>query len=155
MEAEFLFNATFAFFWGEFGDFDSVEVLEEEWYVWWEVLEFRLAMSLAHSHWIWKAVAFLYHSLMRRINAGGIPAEKYLIRTLGSEKLARATWFLNVEIYSTSEGEYKLFLFFCMHWVDNQEMEFPVTSWCLNTVLNFVMKSAKVPRVNDVPVMAL
>ena len=93
--------------------------------------------------------------MMWCINAGGIPAEKYPIRTLGSEMLARVTWFLNVDIYSTSEGEYELFLFFCMCWVDNQEMAFPVTSWCLNAVLNFVIKSAKVPRVNDVPEMAL
>ena len=94
--------------------------------------------------------------MIQHINAGGIPAEKYPIRTLGSEMLARATWFLNVEIYSTSEGEYKLFFtFFCMHWVDNQEMAFLVTSWCLNAVLNFVIKSAKVPRVNEVPEMVL
>ena len=93
--------------------------------------------------------------MMWRINAGGIPAKKYPIRTLGLVMLARATWFLNVELHSMSEGEYELFLFFCMRWVDNQEMVFPVTSWCLNTVLNFVIKSAKVPRVNDVPVMAL
>ena len=93
--------------------------------------------------------------MMCCINVGGIPVEKYLIRMLGSEMLARATWFLNIEIYSMSEEEYKLFLFFCMRWVDNQEMAFPVTSWCLNAVLNFVIKSAKIPRVNDVPVMAL
>ena len=142
----------------------EVEVLEKEWYIWWEVLEFRLAMSSACFHWVWK-VAFLYHSLMvagmvsmdmmQHINAGGIPAEKYPIRTLGLEMLVRAMWFLNVEIYSVSEGEYELFLFFCMCWVDNQEMAFPVTSWCLNVVLNFVMKLAKVSRVNIVPVMVL
>ena len=34
-------------------------------------------------------------------------------------------------------------------------MAFPVTLWCLNVVLNFVTKSAKVPRENDVPEMAL
>ena len=34
-------------------------------------------------------------------------------------------------------------------------MAFPVTLWCLNMVLNFATKSAKVPRVNDVPEMAL
>ena len=34
-------------------------------------------------------------------------------------------------------------------------MAFPVTSWCLNVVLNFVTKSAKVPRENDVPEIAL
>ena len=122
-------------------------------------------MSSPCSHWVWKATAFLYHSsmvegtvsmdMMQHIKGGGIPAEKYLIRMLGSEMLARARWFLNIEIYSTSEGEYVLFLFFCMHWVDSQEMAFPVTSWCLNTVLNFVIKSAKVPRVNVVPEMAL
>ena len=49
-----------------------------------------------------------------------------------------------------------LFLtFFTMRLVDNQEMAFPVMSWCLNVVLNFATKSAKVPRVNDVPEMAL
>ena len=42
-----------------------------------------------------------------------------------------------------------------MRLVDNQEMMFPVTSWCLNVVLNFATKSAKVSRVNDVPEMAL
>ena len=60
-------------------------------------------------------MAFLYHSsmvegtvsmdMMRRMSGGGIPAEKYPIRTLGSEMFARATWFLNVEIYSVKEGE--------------------------------------------------
>ena len=30
---------------------------------------------------------------------------KYPIRTFGSEMLARATWFLKVEIYSVKEGE--------------------------------------------------
>ena len=94
--------------------------------------------------------------MMQCIKGGGIPAEKYLIRTLASEMLARAMWFLKVETYSTREGEYKLFFaFFCMHLVDNQEMAFPVTSWCLNAVLNSVIKSAKVPRVNEVPEMAL
>ena len=84
-------------------------------------------------------MAFLYQLLMVegtvsmdmmwRINGGGIPAEKYPIRALGSEILARVTWSLNVEMYSTREGEYKLFfIFFCMHLVDNQEMAFPVTS---------------------------
>ena len=68
----------------------------------------------------------------------------------------RATWFLKVEIYSVNKGEYKLFfLLFSMCWVDSQEIAFLVTSWCLNVVLNFVTKSAKVPRVNDVPEMAL
>ena len=127
---------------------------------------FLLAMSSARSHWVWKATAFLYHSsmvegtvsidMMWRIRGGGIPAEKYLIRTLASEMLARATWFLNVEIYSASEGEYELFLaFFIMRLVDSQEMAFPVTLWCLNVVLNFMTKSAKVPRENEVPEMAL
>ena len=63
---------------------------------------------------------------------------------------------MKVEIYSVREGEYKLFFtFFTIHLVDNQEIEFPVTLWCLNVVLNFVTKSAKVPRVNKVPEMAL
>ena len=49
-----------------------------------------------------------------------------------------------------------LFLtFFTMRLVDNQEMAFPVTLWCLNVVLNFATKLAKVPTVNDVPEMAL
>ena len=95
---------------------------------------FLLAMSSARSHWVWKATAFLYHSsmvegtvsmdMMRHIRGGGIPAEKYPIRTL-----AKATWFLNVEMYSVNEGEYELFLaFFIMHLVESQEMAFPVTS---------------------------
>ena len=54
------------------------------------------------------------------------------------------------------EGEYKLFFaFFCMHLVDNQEIVFLVMLWCLNVVLNFMMKSANIPRVNEVPEMAL
>ena len=82
--------------------------------------------------------------------------EKYPIRTLASEILARTTWFLKVEMYSTREGEYMLFFaFFCMRLVDNQEIVFPVTLRRLNVVLNFVMKSAKVPRENEVPEMAL
>ena len=123
-------------------------------------------MSSARSHWVWKAIAFLYQSsmvegtvsmdMMRRIRGGGIPAEKYPIRALASEMLARATWFLKVEIYSVKEGEYELFFtFFCIRLVDNQEIVFPVTSWCLNMVLNFVIKSVKVLRVNEVPEMAL
>ena len=47
------------------------------------------------------------------------------------------------------------FLLFSIRWVDSQEMAFPVTSWCLNVVLNLAMKSAKVPRENDVPEMVL
>ena len=94
--------------------------------------------------------------MMQCIRGGGIPVEKYLIRTLASEIFTRAMWFLKVEIYSVREGEYELFfLLFSMHWVDSQEIAFPVTSWCLNVVLNFVTKSAKVPRVNNVPEMAL
>ena len=65
-------------------------------------------------------------------------------------------WFLKVEIYSVKEGEYELFfLLFSIRWVDSQEMAFPVTLWCLNVELNFVTKSAKVPRMNDVPEMVL
>ena len=61
-----------------------------------------------------------------------------------------------MEIYSVKEGEYELFfLLFSIRWVDSQEMAFPVTLWRLNVVLNFMMKSAKVPRENDVPEMAL
>ena len=127
---------------------------------------FLLAMLSTRSHWVWKATAFLYHSsmvegtvsidMMRRIRGGGIPAEKYPIRTLASEMLAKATWFLNVEMYSINEGEYKLLLaFFIMRLVESQEMAFPVMSWCLNVVLNFMTKSAKVPRENEVPEMAL
>ena len=94
--------------------------------------------------------------MIQHMSGGGIPVEKYPIKTFASEMLARATWFLKVEIYSIKEGEYKLFfLLFSMHWVDSQEIAFPVTSWCLNMVLNFVTKSAKVPRVNDVPEMVL
>ena len=90
-------------------------------------------MSSPCSHWVWKATAFLYHSsmvegtvsmdMMQHIKGGGIPAEKYPIRTL-----ARAMWLLKVEMYSVREGEYKLFLFFCMRLVDSQEMAFPVMS---------------------------
>ena len=47
------------------------------------------------------------------------------------------------------------FIFFCICLVDNQEIAFLVMSWRLNMVLNFVMKSAKVPRVNKVPEMVL
>ena len=42
-----------------------------------------------------------------------------------------------------------------MRWVDSQEISFPVMSWCLNVELNFMTKSAKVPRVNNVPEMVL
>ena len=90
-------------------------------------------MSSVRSHWVWKATAFLYHSsmvegtvsmdMMQRIKGGGIPAEKYPIRTLASEMLARAMWFLKVEMYSVKEGEYKLFfVFFCMRFMDSQEI---------------------------------
>ena len=94
--------------------------------------------------------------MMQRMSGGGIPAEKYPIRTFGSEIFARATWFLKVEIYSVKEGEKELFfLLFSIRWVDSQAMACPVTSWCLNVVLNFVTKSANVPRENIVPEMAL
>ena len=84
-------------------------------------------------------MAFLYHlsmvegmvsiDMMWRIRGGGIPAEKYPIMTLASEMLARATWFLKVEIYSVKEGGYELFFaFFIIHLVDNQEIAFLVTS---------------------------
>ena len=129
-------------------------------------MEFRLAMLLVCSHWVWKGMAFLYQSsmvegivsmdMMWCIKGGGIPVEKYPIRMFRSLMLARATWFLKVEMYLMREGEYKLFfVFFCIHLVDSQEMAFPVTSWCMNTVLNFMTKSVKVPRVNVVPEMAL
>ena len=94
--------------------------------------------------------------MMRHIRGGGIPVEKYLIRTLVSLMLVRTTWFLNIETYSMSKRKYELFFtFFCMCLVDNQEMAFPVTSWCLNAVLNFAIKSAKVPRMNEALEMAL
>ena len=106
-------------------------------------------------------MTFLYQScmvegtvsmnMMQHIKGGGIPAEKYPIRML-----ARVTWFLKVETYSTREGEYELFFaFFCMCLVDNQEIVFPIISWCLNTVLNFVIKSANIPKVNKVLEMVL
>ena len=47
------------------------------------------------------------------------------------------------------------FVFFCICLVDNLEIVFLVMLWCLNMVLNFVLKSAKVPRVNEVPEMVL
>ena len=111
-------------------------------------------------------MAFLYQSpmvegmvsmdMMWRIRGGGIPTEKYPIRTLASLILARVTWFLKVDMYSTSKGVYELSLvFFCIRLVDSHEMAFPVMLWCLNAVLNFVIKSAKVPRVNVVLEMAL
>ena len=43
--------------------------------------------------------------MIRRMSGGGIPAEKYPIRTFGSEILARVTWFLKMEMYSIREGE--------------------------------------------------
>ena len=59
------------------------------------------------------------------LKGGGIPAEKYPIRTLALEILVRATWFLNVEMYSTRKGEYKLFfVFFCMHLVITRKWHF-------------------------------
>ena len=86
--------------------------------------------------------------MMWHIRGGGIPVEKYLIRTLASLMLARATWFLKVETYSPRKGEYKwFFAFFIICLVDSQEMAFPVTSWCLKLVLNFVTKSANISRV--------
>ena len=173
-EAELLLNAAFAFLGGKLGDFDCIydhgvgimgfsgrEIGER---VVGLVGGFRVPPGDVIGSL--PLIAFLYKlsmvegtvsmDMMRRIKGGGIPVEKYPIRTLASEMLARAMWFLKVETYSTREGEYELFFaFFCMCLVDNQEMVFPVTSWCLNAVLNFVIKSAKVPRVNAVPEMAL
>ena len=50
--------------------------------------------------------------IMWRIKGGEISIEKYLIRMLASLMLARATWFLKVETYSTRKGEYELFFRF-------------------------------------------
>ena len=67
--------------------------------------------------------------IIQHMSGGGIPAEKYPIKTFASEMLARAMWFLKVEMYSVKEGEYELFfLLFSIHWVDSQEMAFPVMS---------------------------
>ena len=61
---------------------------------------FLFEISSAHSHWVWKWMALEYHSWMvvgmvsmdmiHRMREGGIPAEKYPIRTFGSFILARA-----------------------------------------------------------------
>ena len=64
---------------------------------------FLLEISSAHFHWIWKWIASEYHSWMvvgtvfmdmiRHMREGGIPAEKYPMRTLGSLMLAWVMWF--------------------------------------------------------------
>ena len=85
------------------------------WYECWVGCWFLFEISSAHSHWVWKWMALKYHSWMvvgtvsmdmiRRMREGGIPVEKYPIRTFGSFILARVTWFWNSEMYWFREGE--------------------------------------------------
>ena len=72
-------------------------------------------ISSARSHWVWKWMALEYHSwivvgmvfidMIHRMREGGIPVEKYPMRTFGSLILAQATWFWNSETYWFRGGE--------------------------------------------------
>ena len=126
-ETEFLLNAAFAFFWGKLGDLDRVHD-HGVWVVGLGMGGVRegvvglvgrpqvsfgnvvgsLPLSLESNGLL---VPFInggrdgVHGHDSAHERGGIPAEKYPIRMLGSEMLARATWFLKVEMYSVREGE--------------------------------------------------
>ena len=63
--------------------------------------------------------------------------------------------FLETTWFRFDLQEYASRNIFCIRLVDSHEMAFPMMLWCLNAVLNFVIKSAKVPRVNVVLKMAL
>ena len=79
------------------------------WYKCCEGCWFLFEFSSACSHWVWKWIALEYHSWMVvdmvsmdmicHMKEEGIPAEKYLIRTLESLMLAQAMWFWNSETY--------------------------------------------------------
>ena len=85
------------------------------WYECWVGHWFLFEISSTHSHWVWKWMALEYHSWMvvgmvsmdmiHRMREGGIPAEKYLIRTFGSLILAQVMWFWNSETYWFRGGE--------------------------------------------------
>ena len=126
-EAEFLLDAASAFFQGELRDFDGVDDHGVR------VMGFGIrgvgegAVGLVGGFHI--PLSDVIHSfplglegdglfipvvdgggtvsidMIRHIKGGGIPMEKYTIRTLALEMLARATWFLKVEMYSIREGE--------------------------------------------------
>ena len=53
----------------------------------------------------WMVVGTVSMDMIRRMREGGIPAEKYPIRTFGSFILAQATWFWNSETYWFRGGE--------------------------------------------------
>ena len=78
---------------------------------------------------------------------GGILAEKYLMRTLGSLMLAQVTWFWNSEMYWFKEGEYVQSFLRTICLVVSQAIAAPVTSLCLKSSLNFTMKFEYVPRI--------
>ena len=79
------------------------------WYKCWMGRWFLFEISSARSHWVWKWMALEYHSWMvvgmvsmdmiRRMREGGIPVEKYPVRTFRSFILARAMWFWNSKMY--------------------------------------------------------
>ena len=126
-KAEFLFNATFAFFWGKLGDFDRiydhgvgvvgfgvggigegvVGLMGGSRVSLGDIVS-SLPLGLEGDGFLVPFVdggGTVSIDMIRCMSGGGIPAEKYPIRTFGSEMLARATWFLKVEMYSVREGE--------------------------------------------------
>ena len=70
----------------------------KDWYACWMVHWFLFEISSTRSHWVWKWMALEYHSwivvgtvsmdMIRCMREGGIPAEKYSMRTFGSVILA-------------------------------------------------------------------
>ena len=85
------------------------------WYECWVGCWFLFEISSAHSHWVWKWMALEYHSwiivdmvsmdMIHHMREGGIPVEKYPMRTFGSLMLARVTWFWNSEMYWFKGGK--------------------------------------------------
>ena len=127
------------------------------WYRCWVEYWFLLEISSAYSHWVWKWIALEYHSWMvvstvsmdiiHHMREGGILAEKYPMRTLGSLMLARVTWFWNSEMYWFRGGGYVWSFLRTIHLVVSQAIAVLVTSLCLKSSLNSVMKFEYVPKV--------
>ena len=134
------------------------------WYRCWVGCWFLLKISSAYSHWVWKWIALKYHSWMvvgivsmdmiHHMREGGIPAEKYPMRTLESLILAWETWFWNSETYWFRGGEYVRSFLQTICLVVSQAIAAPVMSLYLISSLNLVIKFEYVPRIM-VPVASM
>ena len=142
VEVEFLLNIVFAFFRGEFEDFDGVHDhgvrimglsgQDGGEHVVYLVRHLgispgnvisSLPLSLEGDGFL---VPVIYdrgdgvHGHDVAHQGGRNSCRKVSDQDVGITDVGRATWFLKVETYSTREGEYELFFaFFCIRLVDN------------------------------------